>query len=179
MRIGTVFKRENGSFCLFAFLLAFLFAAGLIHVFRHFIDYHVLTKFRADEGADKRRRVGILVGNGGLFLPQELQRGADGAMTGFAFPEMLVQVCRLHAAGDADRAEDLFDAYLPLIRYEQQIGIGLAIRKETFRRRGVIASTRTRAPGPSLDADDQAELSRLIDRLKTRLRATDLAVPEI
>ena len=138
-----------------------------------------LTKFRADERADRRRRASILVGNGGLFLPQELRRGADGAMTGFAFPEILVQVCARHAAGDGDGAEDLFDAYLPLIRYEQQVGVGLAIRKETLRRRGVLASARTRAPGPALDADDQAELSRLIDRLKTRLRATELAVPEI
>ena len=38
------------------------------------------------------RRVSILVGNGGLYLPQELARGADGAMTGFAYPEMLVEV---------------------------------------------------------------------------------------
>jgi 4-hydroxy-tetrahydrodipicolinate synthase len=128
-----------------------------------------LTKFRADEAAGNRRRPSVLVGNGGLFLPQELQRGADGAMTGFAFPEMLVQVCERHAAGDPDGAEDLFDAYLPLIRYEQQVGIGLAIRKETLRRRGVIASAKTRAPGPSLDADDHAELTRLIDRLERRL----------
>ncbi len=134
-----------------------------------------LTKFRADEAAGNRRRASILVGNGGLFLPQELQRGADGAMTGFAFPEMLVQVCERHAAGDVDGAEDLFDAYLPLIRYEQQVGIGLAIRKETLRRRGVIASAKTRAPGPALDADDHAELSRLFDRLKRRTGST--AIP--
>jgi len=128
-----------------------------------------LTQFRAAEAAGERRRVSVLVGNGGVFLPQELQRGADGAMTGFAYPEMLVQVCNLHADGKPDEAEDLFDAYLPLIRYEQQIGIGLAIRKEIFRRRGVISSARTRAPGPTLDETDHSELSRLISRVEARI----------
>lgn len=128
-----------------------------------------VTQFRAAETAGERRRVSVLVGNGGLFLPQELARGVDGAMTGFAFPEMLVQVCSLHHKGDDDAAEDLFDAYLPLVRYEQQVGIGLAIRKETLRRRGVIASAATRAPGPSLDADDHSELTRLLGRLDRAL----------
>ncbi len=138
-----------------------------------------LSKFRAAEAAGAHRRVSILVGNGALFLPQELNRGVDGAMTGFAFPDMLVQVCVKHAAGDGRGAEDLFDAYLPLVRYEQQLGIGLAIRKETMRRRGVIASAKTRAPGPSLDAEDHAELDYLIERLKRRLGELDEEVPSI
>jgi len=78
-------------------------------------------------------------------------------------------VCNLHADGKPDEAEDLFDAYLPLIRYEQQIGIGLAIRKEIFRRRGVISSARTRAPGPTLDETDHSELSRLISRVEASI----------
>ncbi|MHA1107796.1 MAG: dihydrodipicolinate synthase family protein [Alphaproteobacteria bacterium] len=128
-----------------------------------------ITKFRAAEAEGARRRVSVLTGNGGLFLPLELARGADGAMTGFAYPEMLVQVCDMHAGGDVDGAEDLFDAYLPLVRYEQQVGIGLAIRKEILRRRGIIASAATRAPGPKLDADDHSELDRLMARLERRL----------
>ncbi len=131
-----------------------------------------LSRFRAAEAAGERRRVAVLVGNGGLYLPLELQRGADGAMTGFAFPEMLVRVCELHAAGDSDGAEDIFDTYLPLVRYEQQAGIGLAIRKEILRRRGVLATAVTRAPGPSLDADDHKELDGLLARLDRRLAAT-------
>ena len=138
-----------------------------------------VTKFRAAEATGAHRRVSILVGNGALFLPQELDRGVDGAMTGFAFPDMLVQVCEKHASGDAQGAEDLFDAYLPLVRFEQQLGIGLAIRKETMRRRGVIASAKTRAPGPSLDADDHAELNHLIERLKRRLGELRMEVPVI
>jgi len=120
-------------------------------------------------------RMSILTSNGGLYLPQELARGADGAMTGFAYPEMLVRVVALHRAGRADEAEDLFDAYLPLVRHEQQPGLGLAIRKEVLRRRGVIACARTRAPGPSLSDMDQAELTRLMDRLSWRLQGYDPA----
>jgi 4-hydroxy-tetrahydrodipicolinate synthase len=120
---------------------------------------------------DGLRRVAVLVGNGGLYLPQELARGADGAMTGFAYPEMLVEVVRLWQAGDIDRAEDLFDAYLPLVRHEQQPGFGLALRKEVLFRRGVIASPKVRAPGPALSALDHDELTRLIGRVERNLEA--------
>jgi 4-hydroxy-tetrahydrodipicolinate synthase len=120
----------------------------------------------SDEGL---RRVSILCGNGGLYLPQELARGADGAMTGFAYPEMLVAVVALHMAGEADRAEDVFDAYLPLIRHEQQPGFGLALRKETLHRRGIIASPKVRAPGPSLSSIDKNELARLISRVEANV----------
>lgn len=122
----------------------------------------------SDEGL---RRVSILVGNGGLYLPQELARGADGAMTGFAYPEMLVAVVALHLAGERDRAEDVFDAYLPLVRHEQQPGFGLALRKETLYRRGVIASPTVRAPGPLLSATDKDELTRLISRVERNIEA--------
>jgi len=69
-----------------------------------------------------------------------------------------------------DEANDLFDDYLPLIRYEQQPGIGLAIRKQILHRRGVIKSPALRAPGPKLDQDDLAELERLLRRLDERVR---------
>ncbi|MEQ8205509.1 MAG: dihydrodipicolinate synthase family protein [Woeseia sp.] len=119
--------------------------------------------------ADGLRRVAVLVGNGGLYLPQELARGADGAMTGFAYPEMLVEVVRLWRQGEQDRAEDLFDAYLPLVRHEQQPGFGLALRKEVLRRRGAIATAHVRAPGPQLSAIDFDELTRLITRVEKNL----------
>jgi len=130
-----------------------------------------LSQIRSEAQAAGRRRISILVGNGGLYLPQELARGADGAMTGFAFPEMLLDVCELFARGEAERAEDVFDAYLPLVRHEQQPGVGLALRKEVLRRRGAIRCAATRAPGPRLDAGDHAELDRLLARLERRLRS--------
>ena len=122
----------------------------------------------SDEGL---RRVSILCGNGGLYLPQELARGADGAMTGFAYPEMLVAVVALHQAGERDKAEDIFDAYLPLVRHEQQPGFGLALRKEVLHRRGIISSPRTRAPGPKLNETDMNELTRLIARVEKNIEA--------
>jgi 4-hydroxy-tetrahydrodipicolinate synthase len=128
-----------------------------------------LSQLRSQSEAIGRRRISILIGNGGLFLPQEMLRGADGAMTGFAYPEMLVQVCDLFAQGKPEAAEDLFDLYLPLLRHEFQYGIGLALRKETLRQRGAIRSAAVRKPGPVLDATDKAELHRLIGRLEARL----------
>ena len=128
-----------------------------------------LTQVRESAKTGGIRRVSVLCGNGGLYLPQELARGADGAMTGFAYPEMLVEVVRLHRDGHADAAEDLFDAYLPLVKHEQQPGFGLALRKEVLHRRGVIASPRVRAPGPSLSRTDKYELSRLIGRVERNL----------
>ncbi|MBI3706701.1 MAG: dihydrodipicolinate synthase family protein [Proteobacteria bacterium] len=142
-----------------------------IKIFKHedWPGLRKLSKLRLAEANGELRRVGILVGNGGLYLPQELRRGADGANTGFAFPEMLVETCDRFFAGDVEGAEDLYDIYLPLVRHEQQPGIGLAIRKEVLRRRGVIASAAVRAPGPSLDADDHREIDSLIARLERRL----------
>ncbi|MDK3075352.1 dihydrodipicolinate synthase family protein [Sedimentitalea sp. JM2-8] len=115
------------------------------------------------------RRISILCGNGGLFLPEEMMRGADGAMTGFAYPEMMVSVIRNCAAGDSDRAQDIFDAYLPLARFEQQPGMGLAIRKYTLARRGVIAHDALRRPGGSLSQKGREEVDRLIARQERRL----------
>jgi 4-hydroxy-tetrahydrodipicolinate synthase len=125
-----------------------------------------VRKLETDTGT---RRVSILTGNGGLFLPMELARGADGAMTGFAYPEMLVSVVDLYRDGDREKANDIFDAYLPLVRHEQQLGAGLAIRKEILRRRGAIACAVTRAPGPRLSPADHDDISFLSARLERRV----------
>ena len=129
-----------------------------------------LSRVRTESDTSSTPRMSILVGNAALFLPQELQRGADGAMTGFAYPEMLVQVVDLHKSGKVDQAEDLFDVYLPMVRYEQQLGLGLAIRKEILHRRGLLKSPKVRSPGPSLTELDHSELTRLMDRLEIKLK---------
>ena len=136
-----------------------------------------LTRIRRAPETDGVRRVSILTGNGALYVPQELARGADGLMTGFAFPGMLVDVYENYAAGIEQAGEDLFDCYLPIVRHEQQIGMGLAIRKEILRRRSALVCAAARAPGPSLDADDMAELDGLLGRLKDKLQATGAPVP--
>jgi 4-hydroxy-tetrahydrodipicolinate synthase len=86
-------------------------------------------------------------------------------MTGYAFPDMLVDVVKLAQAGERDAAHELFDAHLPLIRYEQQQGIGLAVRKYVLQKRGAIAHDAQRAPGASLTATARAEIDYLLSRL--------------
>jgi 4-hydroxy-tetrahydrodipicolinate synthase len=124
-----------------------------------------ISTLRGFEADGSLRHVSILCGNGGLFLDFECERGADGAMTGYAFPDMLVDVVKLQKAGKRDQAHDLFDAHLPLIRYEQQPGAGLAVRKYLLRKRGVIASEAQRKPGAPLSAKARAEVDYLFDRL--------------
>jgi 4-hydroxy-tetrahydrodipicolinate synthase len=127
-----------------------------------------LSAIRRAEADGSLRRSSITVGNGGIFLPQSLARGADGIMTGFSFPEMLVEVYTRHRAGDIDGADACYERYLPLVSYEQQPGYGLAVRKEILRRRGAIAHADVRAPGPRLTATDHAEIDRLLARLAAR-----------
>lgn len=127
-----------------------------------------LSAIRQTE-ADATRRISILTGNGGLFLPQEMARGADGAMTGFAYPEMLTGVVRRARSGDLDAAETLFDSYLPLVRYEQQPGMGLAVRKEILFRRRVLASPALRRPGYAMTVADLGDLDTMMARLERRL----------
>ena len=138
-----------------------------------------LTRLLQGFAAGSHRRVSVLIGNGGLYLPQELGRGADGAMTGFAYPEMLVEVCKAFARKDAKAGEDLFDIYLPLLRHEAQPGFGLALRKEILRRRGVIKSSFVRAPGPKLTRDDHIELDWMISRLERKLKEQGLAPAKV
>ena len=135
-------------------------------------DWPGLAKISALRKAEAagRRRISILCGNGGVFLPEEMQRGADGAMTGFGYPEMLAEVVRLSDAGEIDRAHQIFNAYLPLVRYEQQPGVGLAVRKHVLAKRGAIASSAQRRPGAGLDAEAIAEVEALIARQERRLK---------
>ena len=131
-------------------------------------DWPGLEKISALRGFQKDgslRPISILTGNGGMFLDFEMERGADGAMTGYAFPEMLADVVRLQNQGRRDEAHDLFDAHLPLLRYEQQQGVGLATRKYVLMRRGFIASDAQRKPGSSLSVAARAEIDYLLARL--------------
>jgi 4-hydroxy-tetrahydrodipicolinate synthase len=124
-----------------------------------------ISAVRKLEQDGQMRRLSILVGNGGLFLPLELDRGADGAMTGYAFPEMLVAVCRFMREGKRDAAYDLFDAHLPLVRYEQQQGVGLAVRKFVLKERGILKSDAQRKPGARLSPAAIADVRYLLARL--------------
>jgi 4-hydroxy-tetrahydrodipicolinate synthase len=131
-------------------------------------DWPGLEKISALRGFERdgsMRRIAILCGNNGLFLDYEMERGADGANTGYAFPDMLCDVVRLSTTGSREAAHDLFDAHLPLLRYEQQPGVGLAVRKYLLMRRGLLASDAMRQPAPRLTALAKAEVEHLLGRL--------------
>jgi 4-hydroxy-tetrahydrodipicolinate synthase len=106
--------------------------------------------------------VGIFGGLGGVYFLEEMVRGASGTMTGFAFPEILVDIYNQFQNNDLDKARSIFYEASPLIRYEGQIGIGLAIRKEILKKRGVILNSSLRHPGPSLDQAHLDELDILL-----------------
>ena len=124
-----------------------------------------ITALRAWEKDGSMRHISILIGNNGLFLDFELDRGVDGANTGYAFPDMLVETVKLSKAGKRDEAHDLFDAHLPLLRYDHQPGVGLAVRKYVLMKRGVLSSWTMRKPAPAFSAETKADVDYLLARL--------------
>jgi 4-hydroxy-tetrahydrodipicolinate synthase len=115
--------------------------------------------------------VRIFGGLGGVFLLEELLAGATGAMTGFAFPEILVKIVSLFRAGRIDDAADVFYRAVPLMRFEFQEGIGMAIRKEVLHRRGALASPATRPPAAALDQTTREALDRVMEWVNARSAA--------
>ncbi len=107
----------------------------------------------------------IFGGLGGMMFLEELRHGADGTMTGFAYPEILVDIHRKFTSGDIDGATAVFYRYLPLIRFENQPRINLAIRKHIYHRRGAIATPRARSPFAPVDAETLADLDDILRRL--------------
>ena len=114
---------------------------------------------------ERTNKFKIFGGLGGMFLLEELKRGASGTMTGFAFTEILVAVFQAFEKGDTLRAEQIFDKYLPLIRYENQPIINLTIRKELLFRRGAIATATLRNPFVPIDAGTHDEIGWILNRV--------------
>jgi 4-hydroxy-tetrahydrodipicolinate synthase len=133
-----------------------------------------ISALRKFEAEGTLRHISILCGNGGLFLDFETERGADGAMTGYCFPDMLVDTVRLAKTGQRDAAHDLFDAHLPLIRYEQQPNSGLAVRKYVLMRRGILTSDAQRKPAATLSTCAKAEIEYLLSRIARSDKRADL-----
>ncbi len=105
----------------------------------------------------------ILGAWGGVYMLDELRRGASGTMTGFSHPEVLVDIWQAWESGDRQQASEIYYRWLPLIHFEGQPKIGLAIRKEVIHRRGLIASPTLRQPGPSIGDDLQADLTETLE----------------
>jgi 4-hydroxy-tetrahydrodipicolinate synthase len=89
-------------------------------------------------------------GLGGVGLVDELGCGAAGAMTGMSHPEGLRAALDAHEAGGFAAAHQAWAPWLPLANFEGQLRIGLAIRKEILRRRGVLSTGRVRPPAATL-----------------------------
>lgn len=106
--------------------------------------------------------IDIFGGLGGGYLLEELVAGANGAMTGFAYPKLLVETVSKWNAGKHNEAADFFYRHVPLMRFEFQPGIGMAIRKEILKRRGALAHAGIRAPGAELDEATRASLDRVL-----------------
>lgn len=109
------------------------------------------------------RRLPILTGLGALYGVFELQQGADGFMTGFAFPEVLQAMVGASAEDDHDRVFDIYRRFLPLIVFEGQPGV--AVRKDIFRMRGLMQSSTVRRPAPSITDSARAQLEDVIRRV--------------
>lgn len=82
--------------------------------------------------------VSVFGGLGGQGLLDELMAGAAGAMTGFSYPEALIACVRAWQEDGYQAARDQLLPYLPLVNFEQQAKVALAIRKECLRERGLI-----------------------------------------
>lgn len=92
----------------------------------------------------------VFGGLGGVGLLDELACGAAGAMTGFSFPEALVATVQAFRAGGFSAARQVWAPWLPLVNFEAQQGISLAVRKECLRARGLIDHAYVRSPARSL-----------------------------
>lgn len=131
----------------------------------------VSAVIEASDGA-----IGVFGGLGGQYFLEELQRGAVGIMTGFAFPEVLVGIQRRFDAGDVEGAERLFHRTIDLMRYEFQPGIGLAFRKHVYRLRGIYDGEACRPPAPTLTERDKDEFARVVERCGLHLGPGSLNV---
>ena len=123
-----------------------------------------ITRVQALAGS----RLGIFGALGGAYAFEELDRGAIGIMTGFAYPEFLVEIYQRYQQGDIDGAAGLFYDIVPLIRFEFQPGLGVSLRKHILVQRGVFQSATVRHPGATADPKTLEHLTRILDHLRHR-----------
>jgi 4-hydroxy-tetrahydrodipicolinate synthase len=128
-------------------------------------DIPTASRMRQTAAALPQGRITFQGGLSGVWLLDELRAGASGAMTGFPYPEILVEIWRTFSAGDEAGAAALYYRYLPLMLLDGQPGTGVAARKEIQVRRGQIKHATVRAPGLSLDPAAKRDLHALVDTL--------------
>ena len=129
-------------------------------------------KLRAIRKALGGRELNIMTGLGALYGHFDLEAGSAGFNTGFAFPEVLMEMVAAARAADWDRARRIYTRFLPLIVFEQQPGV--AVRKDILRRRGLLAGNTVRHPGAGLPPGASEQLDALIE---ATLPGVDLTKP--
>jgi 4-hydroxy-tetrahydrodipicolinate synthase len=112
--------------------------------------------------------LGVFGALGGMYAFEELDRGALGIMTGFAYPELLVDLYQRYSKGDVAGAATLFYDMLPLIRFEFQPGMGVSLRKHILVQRRIIRTATIRHPGAQADARTLEHLERILDHMRQR-----------
>ncbi len=90
--------------------------------------------------------VALMSGLGGLSLVDDLSQGAQVVAAGTSRPEAAVAVVRAWCDGDEATARRLVAGSAAAAGFEIQQGTSIAIRKEHWRRQGVIRSAAVRAP---------------------------------
>ena len=112
----------------------------------------------------QERVSGIFGGMGGIMFVEELERGACGTMPSSALPDVFASIYRVFTRGETNAARDLFDRYLPLIRFELQLG-GKDFQKELFHLGGIISSAHSRGPvPPSWDETTRQQMRALVSK---------------
>jgi dihydrodipicolinate synthase/N-acetylneuraminate lyase len=127
-----------------------------------------ISRLLAAAAGDPRLRA-VFGGQGGIYLLDELRRGAAGNMPACHATDALVAVWDAWQAGDTQRAQELHDRLLPLFSFERCYG-GIPVYKEVLRRRGVLHSTVTRVPDSPLDDAALRELDRILADIDDLIR---------
>jgi 4-hydroxy-tetrahydrodipicolinate synthase len=133
---------------------------------------HVITRLRAEAGAHLE---GVMGGQGGRFLFNEVARGACGTMPACHLTDLQVDLWELLAAGREAEARALFACLLPMLNFEHLYAV--SAYKEVLRRRGVIATARCRGGPAPLDAVDHRELDTILADLQPLLRVAGEGQP--
>ncbi|WP_298852666.1 dihydrodipicolinate synthase family protein [uncultured Ruegeria sp.] len=123
-------------------------------------------------------RIGIFGGLGAVYMAEEMERGANGIMSGFSFPEVLIRIFNLFESGNHDEANRVFDTYASVFRYEFQPGLGLSFRKHVYNKMGIITSDFIRSPSPVADNFTLAEYERVLARTGLHLNVAELDAQE-
>lgn len=115
--------------------------------------------------------LGVFGGAGGRYITDELRRGAAGTMPAIELAEVHTALFKAHREGDADRVRALFTRMLPVLNV--QAVFRWSLTKYVLKKRGLIAETRQRMPGPRLDEMDQADVDAFLLDIDDLLLAQD------